>query len=46
MAYQEIFGDGEVYGAMATLGLVALAYLTPYICYGIRKFVRDRKAQE
>ena len=46
MNYQEILGDGEVYGAMATLGLVALAYITPYVCYCIRRFVRNLKASE
>lgn len=46
MNYQEILGDGEVYGAMATLGLVAVAYITPYICYAVRKWSRDRKVQE
>jgi hypothetical protein len=44
MTFHEIFSDGEVGGAMATLGIIAVAYMTPYICYGVRKWLRSLKA--
>jgi hypothetical protein len=46
MSYQAIFGDGEVYSTMVTIGLISIAYLSPYICYGIRKLARNFKASE
>jgi hypothetical protein len=44
MSYNDIFGDGEIFGAMITVGIICLALLTPHICVAFRKLSRKLRS--
>lgn len=43
MTFHELFADGEVGGAVVTVGIIAFALLIPSVCDAARNWHRSRK---
>jgi hypothetical protein len=46
MSYNDIFGDGEVFGAMITVGIICAALLAPNMALAFRKISRKIRTKE